>query len=107
MIVQYVKFKSDLSDKEVRRVMEERAPQYRATPGLIQKYYVRDPETGEYGGIYIWDSEESLRAFRQSELSRTISTVYRVTSPAQVETLEVVFPLRGEASEGKAKESAA
>src|SRR5919197_293940 len=42
MIIQTVKFKSALSEEEVRRVMEERAPQFHALPGLLQKYYVRE-----------------------------------------------------------------
>jgi hypothetical protein len=33
MIIQTVKFKSALSEEEVRRVMEERAPQFHALPG--------------------------------------------------------------------------
>ncbi len=95
MVIEFVKFKSGLSDEQVRRVMEERAPQYRAIAGLVQKYYVRDPQTGEFGGIYLWDSEESRRAFRESELARTISSAYQSVGPAHVETLEVLFPLRG------------
>ena len=31
-------------------------------PGLIQKYCVRFTGTREYGGIYLWDSRESLEA---------------------------------------------
>jgi hypothetical protein len=51
MIVQMVKYKSGLSDEEVRRVIAERAPQYEALAGLRQKLYISEPETGEYGGI--------------------------------------------------------
>ena len=107
MVIQYVKFRSGLSDEEARRMMEDRAPQYRATQGLVQKYYVRDPQTGEFGGIYIWDSEDSLHAFRQSELSRTIPTAYHVVGTARVETVEVLFPLRTDESRGAGMEAAA
>jgi hypothetical protein len=47
MIVQFVKFPSGLSEEGVRRTMEERAPQFRALPGLLQKYYGRERESGE------------------------------------------------------------
>ena len=40
MIIQVVKFQSGLPDEAVRRVMKERAPRFRALPGLLQKYYV-------------------------------------------------------------------
>ena len=53
MIIQTVKFKSALSEAEIQQVMEERAPQFRALPGLLQKYYLRDIQTGEVGAVYI------------------------------------------------------
>ena len=74
MIIQTVKFNSTLSEAEIQQVMEERAPQFRALPGLLQKYFLRDIQTGEVGAVYIWDSEESLRKYRQSDLARTIAS---------------------------------
>ena len=94
MIIQTVKFKSGVSEVEVRRIMEDRAPQFRALPGLLQKYYVREADSGEYSGIYLWDGEESLRSFRGSELARSIPAAYRVVGQPRVETFEVLFPLR-------------
>ena len=96
MIVQFVKFKSDLSDYEFRRIMEERAPQYRALPGLVQKYYIRESETGDYAGIYFWDSEESMREFLQSELARSIPAVYKAAGQSRVEIFEITLVLRPE-----------
>ena len=72
MIIQIVRFKTDLSEDEIRRIAENRAPQYRALPGLRQKYYAYERQTGEFAGIYLWDSLEALQEFRQSELARSI-----------------------------------
>ena len=94
MIIQTVKFKSGLPDVEVRAMMENRAPQFRALQGLLQKYYGREGETGEHSGIYLWDGEESLRSFRSSELARSIPAAYRVVGQPRIETFEVLFPLR-------------
>ena len=94
MILQYVKLRTDLSEEELLRIAEERAPQFRAIDGLVQKYYVRRDGPGEFGGVYLWDSMESLAAFRESELARTIAQAYRVTEPPEVEIAEVLFPLR-------------
>ena len=82
MLIQTVKFNSTLSEAEIQRVMEERAPQFRALPGLLQKYYLRDVQTGEVGAVYIWDSEESLRAYRQSDLAQTIKKARLLPSPS-------------------------
>lgn len=95
MYVQFVKFGSGLKDDDVLRTMEERAPQFRALPGLVQKYYVHEPETGEYAGIYIWESRKALDEFRNSELARSIPSAYEVAGAPRVEVLKVLFPLRG------------
>jgi heme-degrading monooxygenase HmoA len=94
MIIQFVKFPSGLSEEEVRRTMEERAPEFRALPGLVQKYYGRERESGEFCGIYVWDSEQSLAEFRASELARTIPDAYRVVRQPRIEIFDVLFSLR-------------
>ena len=92
-VIQFVKFSSPLTDEEARSVMERRAPEFRQLPGLLQKYYGREVGTGDVCGIYIFDSEDSLGAFRESELARTIPSAYQVESP-RVEVFELLFPLR-------------
>jgi heme-degrading monooxygenase HmoA len=94
MVIQFVKFKSGLPDERVLAIQQERAHQFRALPGLIQKYYYRDPKTGEYGAIFLWDSEEAQRAFRESELARTIPLAYEVEAPPRIEILDTIFALR-------------
>lgn len=96
MIIQVVKFRPGLTDEEVRATMNERAPQFRALPGLLQKYYMREEATGEYAGFYFWDSAESLQAFRASELARTIPQAYQAQGTPRVETFEELFTLRPE-----------
>jgi heme-degrading monooxygenase HmoA len=78
MIVQIVRFRSGLSDEQVVKMYEARAPRYRALKGLRQKYYLRFPETGEHGAVYLWESEAALKELRESELGRTISTTYQI-----------------------------
>jgi len=99
MIVQFVKFKSGLSDDEVRNNIEERGPQFRALSGIIQKFYVQEKDTGEWAGIYIWDSEESMQAFRGSDLARSIPGVYKVEGTPRVEVFDLFKPLRPEVPE--------
>ncbi len=101
VIVQIVRFRSAMSDEEVLKTYESRAPRYRAMPGLIQKFYLKYSETGEHGAVYVWESEGALRMFRDSELARTIPTAYRVVGEARAETAEVVLLLRPEAGAGE------
>lgn len=96
MIVQIVRFKSRLTDAAVVDMYEARAPRYRALDGLVQKYYLRFPETGEHGAVYLWESEEALNRFRESDLAQTIPTAYQVQGKADVQVAELVMALRGE-----------
>ncbi len=96
MIVQLVKYKTGLSDEEAAKTIAERAPQYEALPGLRQKLYIREQGTGEYGGIYVWEDEDSMREFRQSDLAASIPDAYRVEGEPRVEIFDVVSILRVE-----------
>lgn len=95
MIVRTVRFRSGLSDQAVRETYEARAPRYREIPGLVQKYYLRFPATGEHGAVYVWESREALRAFEESDLARTIPDAYRVEGSPSGEVAEVVMVLHG------------
>jgi heme-degrading monooxygenase HmoA len=97
MIIQIVKFESALSEEEVLTTAKERADQFRAMPGLLQKYYVKLSQPNHFGGIYIWDSAESLNSYRESDLAATIPSAYKIVgsegSP-NIEILDVLFQLR-------------
>ncbi len=93
MFIHFVKFKTDLPADEVRRVMEERAPRFRLeVPGLVQKYYGYEQQSGAFCGCYVFDSEGSREAFVGSELARTIPAAYEAQE-LRVEGYEVLFPL--------------
>jgi len=56
MVIHFVRINTRLAQEEVRRIMEERAPCFREVPGLVQKYYGYEPESGAFCGCYIFDS---------------------------------------------------
>jgi heme-degrading monooxygenase HmoA len=94
MIIQVVKFKSGLSDTEVERVFKERMPRFRELTGLVQKYYGHEKDTGEFTGVYLWDSKESIDRFRQSELAQTIPVAYKAQNKPRIEFFDVLCQLR-------------
>jgi hypothetical protein len=94
MVIQIVKFESELSEEGVLAVAQERIESFRAQAGLIQKYYVKLAAPNWYGGVYIWDSMESLSAYRESELASSIPAAYKVKGKPQVEVFRSLFPLR-------------
>ena len=89
MIV-YVKFRSELTFEEVMEVAHERIDRFRELKGLEQKYYIRDPATGEVGGIYVWESAADLDEYNRSELRASIAEAYKVEGAPHVEVLEIV-----------------
>lgn len=88
----FVRIKSGLDTAELDRRIKERVPRFRDVPGLVQKMYGRDPATGETCGIYFFEDSDSLAAFRDSELAKTIPTAYEATDVRR-EVYEVLFPL--------------
>jgi heme-degrading monooxygenase HmoA len=89
-----VRFKSSLSADELKRRYKERLPKFRALPGLLQKHYLHDPVSGEWAGLYLWDSQESLDEFMASDLRKTIPETYQFAGTPRIETLNVIDTLR-------------
>lgn len=93
-VVLRVRFKSALSLAEVTEIVEQRAPEFAALAGLRQKYYLQDMMTGEYAGLYIWESAEALQEFRDSELRTTIAKAYQAIGEPNIEVYRVFKILR-------------
>jgi hypothetical protein len=88
----FVRVDSEVEAEELERRVVERRPQFLEVPGLVQKIYGRDLDTGAWCGIYFFESEEALAAYRASELARTIPVAYEATA-VRAEVYDVVFPL--------------
>jgi len=93
--VLFVRIKSELEPSELDRRLLERRPRFLDVPGLAQKVYGRDPETGDVCGIYFFENGEALAAFPDTELARTIPDAYEATDVRR-EVYEVLYPLRPE-----------
>lgn len=86
--------KSNLPREELEKRTKERMPEFRKLPGLIQKYYSCDDKTGEWAGVYFWDSEEALAQYLESDLRKTIPSAYELIGPPQIERFDIVDVLR-------------
>jgi heme-degrading monooxygenase HmoA len=102
----FVRIKSNISAEEFERRLAERRPRFREVPGLVQKVYGRDRETGDVCGIYFFESEEALAEFRESELARTIPAAYEAVDVRR-EAYEVLYPLWAERGPFTAEHAAA
>lgn len=91
-VVLFVRIKSGLDVDEFDRRLLERRPRFREVPGLVQKIYGRDGVTGDVCGIYFFESNEALDAFRETELARTIPSAYEAIEVRR-EVYDVLYPL--------------
>jgi len=94
MILQIVKLKSNLPEEELLIKAKERESQFKDIPGLLQKYYVKTGQSGQYGGIYIWESQESLNAYQKSDLAKSIPEAYEIVESPNIEMMDILFQLR-------------
>jgi heme-degrading monooxygenase HmoA len=95
--VLFVRIKSGLDRQEFERRLLERRPRFREVPGLVQKIYGRDDETGDVCGIYFFESQDALSAFRETELARTIPAAYEAVELRRevYDVLYTLWPERG------------
>jgi Putative mono-oxygenase ydhR len=88
----FVRVKSSLDPEELDRRIVERRPRFLEIPGLVQKFYGRDESTGDVCGIYFFEDQSALTAFRETELAKTIPTAYEAKE-VRPEVYDVLFPL--------------
>ena len=88
----FVRVKSDLDPEELERRALERRPSFKEVPGLIQKIYGKDETTGEVCGIYFFEDQAALAAFRDTELAKSIPAAYEATDIRR-EVYNVMYPV--------------
>lgn len=93
-IVLLVKFKSRLSLDEIQDVIDSRINEFRALDGLKQKYYLQDTMSGEYAGLYFWESPDALADFRDSALRNTVAYAYQTEGEPRAEVFQIIDVLR-------------
>ena len=77
-LILLVKFKSPLSLEEVIKVVDQSDTMNSGHLRVLQqKYYLQEPSTQEYAGLYLWESKEDFLAYRDSELRATIAKAYQ------------------------------
>jgi hypothetical protein len=80
--------------EDIEKTSESRADKYRQVSGLMQKYYVLDKENDRVGGVFVFDSQESLVAFRESDLAKSTGEAYKFLEPPHTQALEIAKVLR-------------
>jgi heme-degrading monooxygenase HmoA len=94
MLVQFVRFRTGMSDEAFTKAAEDRSPAFAQVPGLQQKYFVKLDGAGRYGGVHIWEDRAAMEAYRASSLAASTGEAYEVIGETEVETMEILAALR-------------
>jgi hypothetical protein len=71
---------------------------FRAVPGLRAKAFIFSPERSEFGGNYVWETQDDAEAYLRSDGWRSIAALFgeprieRSEVCAYVECGDLVFP---------------
>ncbi len=89
-----VKFKSTHDAEELNGLFQKNLELFKDVPGLIEKYYLAEDNTGAISGIYIFESKRAMSAFWNSELAKGIPGTYGVIlNTLRVEQFEVTIDM--------------
>ncbi|KQL46036.1 hypothetical protein AN963_13605 [Brevibacillus choshinensis] len=89
-----MRFKSNKSAEELRQLSEAGFEKFRSLNGLIQKYYVKNEETGEVGGVYLWESEQALSEYLNGPIIKSLPERFELKEPLSIEIVDVQYTLR-------------
>ena len=63
-----------ISEEDYSKMAEAVAPAISAMPGLVSKAWLADPETNTYGGAYIWQDCEAMKAYAETDIHKAMAT---------------------------------
>ena len=68
MVIQVVNFNLEgIGHQDYLGATVDVAPAFKALNGLISKVWLSDEENNVYGGVYTWDSHQSMQDYLNSE----------------------------------------
>ena len=69
-----------VDDAQYARMCDAVAPEIAAVPGLASKLWIKNADTGTYGGIYIFESRDALNRFQETDLFRSLAVNKNLTN---------------------------
>ena len=78
MITEIVTFKlpEGMTHKDVVANFEKTAPNWRANPDLIRKYYLVDTNNGVAGGVYLWKERAHADKWHGEAFRNKVKEIY-------------------------------
>ena len=75
MHVQIINFGlSGITERDYVSMCESLAPAFAALPGLVGKTWLANPDTGTFGGVYVWENRQAMEQFTKTDLFNAVAT---------------------------------
>ena len=69
-----------VDEAQYARMCDAVAPAFAAVPGLASKLWIKNSDTGTYGGVYIFESRDALNRFEETDLFRSLAVNKNLTN---------------------------
>jgi hypothetical protein len=86
MHIQIISFQLfGVTEEEYAALCDELAPAFAAVPGLVRKVWLANPDTGTYGGVYVWRDRQVMEDFTKTELFESVEKHPALTNITSVD----------------------
>jgi heme-degrading monooxygenase HmoA len=73
MHVQVVTFRlNGVTEEQYHEACRDLADTFANLPGLLAKIWLRGPETGTYGGVYLWRDRDAFEDYIKGEVFKAV-----------------------------------
>jgi len=62
-----------VDEAQYAKLCDDIAPAFAAVPGLISKVWLKNSDTGTYGGVYTFADRKAFERYKASDLFRTVA----------------------------------
>ena len=67
-----INFSADASPEQFDALVQEDAPIFAKNDGLIHKHFIFNHEEKTYGGVYMFESKDALKAYMDGEIYKLV-----------------------------------
>ncbi len=62
-----------ISEEAYRQQVEAVAPAFADLPGLVSKTWLANEKTNTYGGVYVWQDREAMKAYAETDIFKNMA----------------------------------
>jgi quinol monooxygenase YgiN len=75
MHIQIITFNlTGITEEQYRATADKIAPAFAEMPGLLEKYWLADPTSNTFGGVYLWTDRAAMETYMKGEVAAAVTT---------------------------------